>query len=193
MTTFQTETGPWLVIIDGQRIFADPTSPWGSPMWADALPRILALADAFGPRVLKTRWVPPDPRVGSWGPYMDAWPFADRPADDPLYDFVPELEGVGHECLVEHSFGKFGPRMESITGGYPHLVLTGVSTDCCVISTALPAADAGATLTLVTDACAGSTPENHAAALTVMGLFPPQITLTTTADLLAAGGPEGAA
>jgi nicotinamidase-related amidase len=62
-----------------------------------------------------------------------------------------------------------------------------------VISTALPAADAGATLTLVTDACAGSTPENHAAALTVMGLFPPQITLTTTADLLAAGGPEGAA
>jgi len=65
-------------------------------------------------------------------------------------------------------------------------VVTGVSTDCCVISTALPAADAGATLTVVSDACAGSTPENHRAALDVMALYPPQITLRTTDEVLAA-------
>ena len=65
----------------------------------------------------------------------------------------------------------------------PRLVLTGVSTDCCVISTALSAADAGATLTVVTDACAGSTPENHRKALDVLSLYPPQITLTAAADV----------
>jgi nicotinamidase-related amidase len=53
-----------------------------------------------------------------------------------------------------------------------------------VISTALAAADAGATLTVVTDACAGSTPENHQAAMDVMALYPPQITLATTAEVL---------
>ena len=34
---------------------------------------------------------------------------------------------------------------------------------------------------MVTDACAGSTPENHRNALDVMALYPPQITLATTA------------
>ena len=58
-------------------------------------------------------------------------------------------------------------------------------TDCCVISTALAAADAGATLTVVTDACAGSTPENHQKALDVMSLYPPQITLATSAEIAA--------
>ena len=79
-----------------------------------------------------------------------------------------------------------GPRPAvAVTGPTPHLILTGVSTDCCVISTALAAADAGATITVVTDACAGSTPENHQAALDVMALYPPQITLATTDEVLA--------
>ena len=71
-----------------------------------------------------------------------------------------------------------------VTGPTPHLVLAGVSTDCCVISTALAAADAGATITVVTDACAGSTPENHRSAMDVMALYPPQITLATTDEVL---------
>lgn len=62
--------------------------------------------------------------------------------------------------------------------------MSGVSTDCCVISTAVPAADAGATLPVVTDACAGSTPASHRAALDVMALYPPQITLRTTDEVL---------
>ena len=82
------------------------------------------------------------------------------------------------------TFGKWGPALAAVTGDLPHLVVAGVATDCCVISTALAAADAGATLTVVTDACAGSTPENHRNALDVMALYPPQITLATTAEVL---------
>ena len=46
------------------------------------------------------------------------------------------------------------------------------------------AADAGASVTVVTDACAGSTDDNHAKALDVMALYAPLVTLTTTAEAL---------
>lgn len=40
-------TGPWLVVIDPQRIFADSASDWGSPMWPDALGVIALLLPRF--------------------------------------------------------------------------------------------------------------------------------------------------
>lgn len=178
--------GPWLVIIDPQRIFAEAGSDWASPMWADAVRNIKALAAEFAGRVVITRWVPPqaDERKGSWADYMKAWPFADRPVDDPLFELVPEVREIEAHVIDEPTFGKWREQLPVWLGHDPHLILTGVSTDCCVISTALPAADAGATITVVSDACAGSTPENHAAALQVMGLYPPQITVATTEQVL---------
>lgn len=175
----------WLVVIDPQRIFADPTSQWGSPMFPAIVDPLRRLASAAGDRTIVTRWVPArDPR-GSWEAYLKAWPFADVPEDDPLLELVPELADLVTGPVVSvPTFGKWGPELESRTGATPHLVLVGVSTDCCVISTALAAADAGATVTVVTDACAGSTPENHRAAMDVMALYPPQITLATAADVL---------
>ena len=68
--------------------------------------------------------------------------------------------------------------LRGLFGDDVHVTLTGVSTDCCVLSTALPAADAGATVRVVRDACAGSTPENHERALAAMALYAPQITIT---------------
>jgi nicotinamidase-related amidase len=175
----------WLVVIDPQRIFASPDSAWGSPMFPGIVDPVRRLAAAAGERTVVTRWVPaPDPQ-GSWRAYLDAWPFADVPDDDPLLELVPELADLGAQVVSLPTFGKWGYALEAATGPLPHLVLTGVSTDCCVISTALAAADAGATITVVTDACAGSTPENHRAALDVMALYPPQITLATSAGVLA--------
>ena len=98
---------------------------------------------------------------------------------------MPELADLGAAGRVACRPSASGVReLEAVTGPTPHLVLTGVSTDCCVVSTALAAADAGATITVVTDACAGSTPDNHRAAMDVMALYPPQITLATTAEVL---------
>ena len=177
---------PWLVVIDPQRIFADPDSDWGSPMWADAVAHINDLLPRFAGRTIITRWVhpAPDARVGSWDAYMQAWPFADRPADDPYFDLVDGLDAAGARVVDAPTFGKWDV-LAPIVGEAAELVVTGVSTDCCVVSTVLPAADAGATITVVADACAGSTPENHAAALQVMGLYPPQVTLRTAAEVTA--------
>ena len=169
----------WLVVVDAQFIFADPsTSPWGSPMWAPTVPRIVDLARAYGPeRTVLTRFVARPDLGGSWGPYYEEWPFALVPEDDDLYALVPDLVGRAEHVVTAGTFGKWNADLRAIVGEQPALTLAGVSTDCCVISTALPAADAGATVRVVADACAGSTEENHAHALAVMALFGPQITV----------------
>ena len=165
---------PWLVVIDPQRVFAAADSPWGSPMFADIVEPVRALAERH--RTIVTRWVPgeADQRVGSWRAYFETWPFADQPAEDPLFDLVPEVADLASDTVDATTFGKW-PALERVTGPAPDLVLTGVATDCCVISTALAAADAGATVTVIADACAGSSPENHAKALEIMALYAPQI------------------
>lgn len=168
----------WLVVVDPQVVFASPDhSPWGSPMWAGAAPRAAALAEAYGPeRTVVTRFVADPALGGSWAPYYEEWPFAVVPGSDPLYAVVPELDGLAGRVVTAGTFGKW-PALRDHVGAGAHVTLAGVATDCCVISTALPMADAGVTVRVVADACAGSTPENHAHALAVMSLYAPQITV----------------
>lgn len=177
---------PWFVVVDPQRIFADPTSDWAAPRFGEIVEPARALASAHAGRTLVTRWLPGADRAGSWRAYFDRWQFADRPDEDPLLDLVPQAEGLTERPTIDVStFGKWSPALQSVVGHHAHLVLAGVATDCCVISTALAAADAGCFVTVVPDACAGSTDDNHAAALQVMGLYEPQIRVRPTADVLA--------
>ncbi|GGB25363.1 nicotinamidase [Flexivirga endophytica] len=169
----------WLVVIDAQLIFADPqTSQWGSPMWADTVPRIRTAVEWYGDRVVFTRFVAdPDPR-GSWVDYYRQWPFAQVPDSDPLYAVVPELAEFTEQVpvITAPTFGKW-PAIAETVGLTPRLTLAGVSTDCCVLSTALAAADAGATIRIASDLCAGSTSANHDRALAAIELYGPQITV----------------
>ncbi|MCS6711920.1 isochorismatase family protein [Brachybacterium sp. EF45031] len=177
---------PWLLVIDPQRIFADPASDWASPFWAEAEPHIRDLAEAVGPeRTILTRWLPTADRSTSWGDYFAAWPFADVPAADPLYALLPGMAELSSRAPVdEPTFGKWHASLREIVGPAPHLIVTGVSTDCCVITTVLAAADAGARVLVPVDACAASTAANGAAAVHTMGLFPPQVEITDTAAVL---------
>lgn len=174
---------PWLIVIDPQQVFAAAASPWGSPMFPAVVEPIQRLAARFGERTIVTRWVAPARPRGSWLPYLRAWPFARVAGNDPLYSVVPELADLPGSRATATTFGKW-PVIRPLTGPTPHLVLTGVATDCCVISTALAAADAGATVRVVTDGCAGSSLQNQQAALQVLSLYPPQITLTSTDEVL---------
>lgn len=177
---------PWLIIIDPQRIFADPSSDWAAPTFPDAMENIGRLADAAGPaRTLVTRWLPTADRSTAWGEYFAAWPFADVPADDPLYELIDAARGLStHPSIDEPTFGKWGPQLADAVGADPHLLVTGVSTDCCVLTTVLAAADAGIRVSVVRDGCAASTPENGMASLQVMELFPPQVDVIDIAKAL---------
>lgn len=167
--------GEWLVVVDPQTIFADPASPWGSPMWPQAEAALGPLLAAYEGRVVVTRFVADPGLGGSWAGYYAEWPFALVPADDPLYAVVPALAGRADHVVTAGTFGKWHTDLRAVVGEQPRLALAGVSTDCCVIATALPAADAGAGVRVLADCCAGSTPEAHEQALAAMALFSPQI------------------
>jgi nicotinamidase-related amidase len=173
-----------LVVVDLQHVFGDPDSEWFTPRFAEIVPRIEELAQRYAPRVTFTRFVAPAEPVGAWQPYYDRFPFARQPPDARLYELVEPFGRYADTAVVASTFGKWGPELAGRIGG-DDVLLTGVSTDCCVISTALPAADAGVHVQVVTDACAGATDETHAQALAVMSLYAPLIDLVTTAELLA--------
>ncbi|WP_295699793.1 isochorismatase family protein [Lapillicoccus sp.] len=164
-----------LVAIDVQHVFADPGSPWGSPMYAAARPEILTRVAAYGDRAVLTRFVAPTQPTGAWRAYYDQWPFALVAPDDPLYTLVPELEG--RATLDLETFGKWGPELAAALGDARSVEVIGLATDCCVISTVLAMADAGLAVTVPAAACGGSTPENHERALALMELYAPLVTV----------------
>ena len=171
----------WLVVVDLQRVFGDPDSPWTAPRFEEVRPRIRRLVAAFGERVVFTRFVPPDEPQGAWVPYYEQYPFALQPPDAPLYELV---EDPGAALVrTATTFGKWGPELAEVVGGGP-LTVAGVATDCCVVSTVLPAADAGVAVRVVTDACAGSSDEDHDRAVRLMSLYEPIVRLTTTDEVL---------
>jgi nicotinamidase-related amidase len=172
----------WLVVVDMQRVFGDPASPWATPRFDEVRPRIARLAEAFGERVVHTRFVAPAEPVGAWQAYYQEFPFALQPPDAPLYELLDDP--AGRPVVSATTFGKWGPDLAGVVGDGP-LTVTGVATDCCVLSTVLPAADAGVPVRVVTDACAGSSDGEHQRALGLMALYAPLVQLTTTDEVLA--------
>jgi nicotinamidase-related amidase len=172
----------WLVVVDLQHVFGDEDSPWGAPRFEEIRPRIRALVRAFGDRVVWTRFVAPDRPAGAWRGYYEQFPFALQPPDAPLYRLVDD---AGNAPVVDATtFGKWGPELAAVVGEGP-LTVVGVATDCCVISTVLPAADAGIAVRVVGDACAGSGDDDHERALRVMSLYAPLVRVVPTAEVLA--------
>lgn len=184
-----------LVAVDMQPVFADPGSPWAAPRFADAesVVRDLAVAAGAG-RTVFTRFVAPERPEGAWVPYYAEWPFALVPPDDPVYAVVPGLADVAaaSPVVTATTFGKWGPDLAAHLGPGDTMLLTGVSTDCCVLSTALPAADAGVAVRVVAEGCAGSTDEAHDRALDAIRLYAPLadvVDAATARALLAAPSP----
>jgi nicotinamidase-related amidase len=178
----------WLVVVDMQRVFATG-SPWASPDYAGASSGVRRLLPHFGERVVFTRYVAPEHPTGAWVPYFEQWPFALVPPDDSLYQLTDEFDPGDRPVVTRSTFGKWGPELAAATGGATELVLTGVSTDCCVLSTALPAADAGIRVRVVADACAGASREDHQRALDAMALYAPLVEITTVDEVLAGLAP----
>lgn len=169
----------WLVAIDLQRVFTGD-SPWSTPRYDAAAAGTEQLLPRFAGRTVFTRFVAPERPQGAWVPYYREWSFALVPQADPLWDLTgpfADAAGRGDPVVTEPTFGKWGTGLRAVVGDHPHLVLTGVSTDCCVLSTALAAADAGAIVTVVADACAGASDEDHERALAAMRLYAPLITV----------------
>ncbi|WP_285115838.1 isochorismatase family cysteine hydrolase [Leifsonia sp. fls2-241-R2A-40a] len=177
-------SGPVLVVVDMQQVFGNPASPWFTPKFADAEAVIAGMVPAFGDRVIFTRFIAPEQPEGAWVPYYQQWPFALVPDDDPIYDLVLAFRDTGHPVVSEPTFGKWGPDLRAALDGAQDVVLAGVSTDCCVLSTALGAADAGVRVRVAADACAGLSDADHQRALDAMALYAPLIEITDSSSVL---------
>jgi nicotinamidase-related amidase len=184
----------WLVAIDMQQIFGRPDSAWFTPEYDRASAGIQRLLPAFGDEVIFTRFVAPAEPRGAWIPYYEQWPFALVPPEDPLYELTDPFRSAAVHAQTRETFGKWdaefaramaGSTEMVLTGVSTEMVLTGVSTDCCVISTALAAADAGVHVRVAADACAGLSPADHQRALDAMALYAPLIEITTVDEVLA--------
>jgi nicotinamidase-related amidase len=182
-------TGGTLAVIDMQRVFGEPGSLWLAPRFAEIVEPVRRLAEAFGPNVVFTRFVAPDKPHGAWQRYYGLWPFALQPPDARIYELMEPFAAMAGPTLDATTFSKWGPDLAARAGPGP-LVLAGVSTDCCVLSTAVAAADAGIGVQVVADACAGVDDESHASALHIMRLYSPLVDVVTLADVLAEAAPQ---
>ncbi|GAA3841549.1 isochorismatase family protein [Streptomyces phyllanthi] len=178
-----------LAVIDMQRVFAEPGSPWATPRFEEAAEGVRRLLPVFGDRVTFTRFLAPEEPLGAWRAYYDRWPFALQPPRARAWELTDEFAGRALDVVDATTFGKWGPDLAARVGAGGRLVLAGVSTDCCVLSTALAAADAGVEVLVVADACAGAGDDSHARALDMMDLYRPLIRIVTVEDVLGQSRP----
>jgi len=182
---FEDAASPWLMIIDMQRIFGEPGSEWATPDYAAASAGIQRLLSAFESRVCLTRFLPPDPPTGVWITYYEKWPFALDPMNARLYELSEEFVSIPATIIDRTTFGKWDSETGQALSNPDAIVLAGVTTDCCVLSTALAAADAGVHVTVAADACAGVTETDHRRALDAMALYSPLIEIAQVDAILA--------
>jgi nicotinamidase-related amidase len=172
-----------LAVIDMQRVFGESGSPWFTPRFAEIVGPIQRLVGAYRPRVIFTRFVAPIVPTGAWRRYYERWPFALQPPDARIYELVDEFAGEPGPTVDAATFGKVGDQLSAMVAG-GRLVLAGVSTDCCVLSTALAAADDGVEVQVVADACAGIDDESHAKTLDILRLYSPLVEVISLAEAI---------
>jgi nicotinamidase-related amidase len=183
---------PWLGVIDMQRVFGEGDSAWFAPRFAEIVGKVAELVSAFRPRVTFTRFVAPEVPAGAWQRYYELWPFALQPPGARIYELADDFSSEPGPTLDATTFSKWKAGLSEQVGAGGRLVLAGVSTDCCVLSTAVAAADDGVAVQVVGDACAGVNDESHAQALDIMRLYAPLIEVVRVADVLRAAARPGA-
>lgn len=142
----------------------------------------MTLASAHAGRVVFTRFVHDTAEVGNWSAYYDRWPEFRLAAGDRAWELTLEPP-AGAPVLDEPTFSKWGAQLQAVVGEAP-LLVCGVATECCVLATALAAADSGRRVQVVADACAGATRQLHTRALGIMGSMSPLLSVVTTDQLV---------
>src|SRR5947209_7868096 len=128
----QADDDALLVVVDMQRIFADPESPWSIPDFATLEEPISRLLKAFGERAVFTRFVVPAEPTGSWRTYFREWSFVLEPRVEELFELATPWSEYGRRSIDKPTFSAYGVELQQMTHrfGVSTLVLCGVSTEC---------------------------------------------------------------
>lgn len=177
-----TRSAGTLVVVDMQEIFRSEDSQWCVPRYDEAAQNVARLAAAFE-NVVWTRFVRDPDERGSWQAYYERWDGCRAEPGSAVWDITLPT-AAEHATLTLPTFSKWGDELAELTSGSAEITVCGVATDCCVLSTVLGAADAGKSITVIGDACAGATDEAHEQALSLLGLLAPMVTIRTTDEVL---------
>jgi len=170
-----------LVVVDMQQCFRRSDSQWCVPRYDEIVPVIGALEHSFEGRSMYTRFVADPAEPGAWKSYYDRWDEMRLPPDAADWDFTVEVPADAQTLSVP-TFSKWGPTLAELVPPGGELVLAGVATDCCVLSTALGAIDAGRFVTVISDACAAVSDEAQAQTLAILRLLAPLCRVVTSAE-----------
>jgi nicotinamidase-related amidase len=173
----------WLLVIDMQRVFADPASPWAVGQFDEVLAPIETLIAAYAGRVIATRYISPQPLVGAWEGYFEKFASLLLPSDDKAWDLML-AEHLSYRTETRATFGKWDSGMAAVLGSDAPIAVCGVATECCVFATVLAAIDNGRSVRVVADACAGSSPLFHDQALSLLSTFAPLVQITRSDEIL---------
>lgn len=181
------------IAVDMQVLFTPP-GRWVVDM-APILPNVQAISATHPARTLFTRFVVPEHAEhapGQWRRYYEHWwDFTGRHLDDGRLELVEPLRSIASPGAVidkpTHSAFEAPELEEKLRAlGATNLVLTGVETDVCVLTTALSGIDRGYRVIVISDAVTSSSPEGHAATLgALLQRYSQQAEVMDTATLLA--------
>lgn len=159
-----------LTIIDMQNDFV--TGALGTPEAREIVPKIKNYAENFDGMIYFTR------DTHNRVTYLNTQEGINLPVEHCIYQtdgwqIIPELRGVkGGLCVNKDTFGsvRLALKLSTIDTRDTKIYLCGVCTDICVVSNALlfKAFMPNNEIFVLKDLCAGSTPENHVAALKTM-------------------------
>jgi nicotinamidase-related amidase len=181
--------------IDMQRLFAEKTV-WHTAALPSMIDPIRRLTLLHPGRTVFTRFVTPRTAAdapGTWRRYYGHWSsvlLERMPVD--MIDLVPELADlVPPEREIDkltHSAFTSEPFLEILRRDRTDaLVVTGVETDVCVLTTVLDAVDRGIHVVVVTDGVASSVPDAHRATIEhVYPRYDQHLELMTTNEVIAA-------
>jgi nicotinamidase-related amidase len=93
-----------LAVIDMQRVFGEPGSPWLAPRFGEIIKPVRDLVTAFQPDVVFTRFIAPATPAGAWRRYYEAWPFALQPPDAPIWELVDDVAAGAGPTLDATTF-----------------------------------------------------------------------------------------
>lgn len=184
-----------LLVIDMQRMFAEETA-WQVPDMDRLIGPILAMHEAHAAATVFTRFMTPRTPAeapGESSRYYERWRDMTLDAMDPaMLDLVPALAArvPPGQVIEKRSYGGFDTPafVQALRRRHASsLVLAGVETEVCVLSTAMQAMDRAWRVVVVEDAVASSTPRSHRAALELMRTrFSCQIDIAAAGEVLAA-------
>lgn len=181
------------LVVDMQELFRSHVD-WGSDSLSTIIAPIQRLLRARPDSAYFSRFIPPaqsGDAPGAWRRYYRRWNRVTLDNMDPaLVEVVAELQPwaqrlvdkIGYSALANTAF------RQAVVAAPDHcLILTGVETDVCVLSTLMEAMDLGLRVIVASDAVTSSVVQCHDLALQILDQrFDEQVEIATVDEIIAA-------